>query len=233
VSPLISAFVEATPALMWPAFTLWGGVVTWTEVLACALSVWMVVCNLRVQALGWPLAMLSSLLYAGLFVHYKLYGEASLQVFFVLIAGWGWWQWVRGPQARPASGGESRRKGAETNADAGVRWLSAELRAKALLATLLAWPLLGLALSAATDSDVPYLDALPTVGSIAGQILLGRKFIDNWPVWIAVNLVSMGLFAYKALWLTVLLYGVFALLAVAGWRAWAGRLALAMDARHA
>jgi nicotinamide mononucleotide transporter len=213
VSPLISAFVEATSALMWPAFALWGSVVTWTEVLACALSVWMVVCNLKVQALGWPLAMLSSLLYAGLFVHYKLYGEASLQVFFVLIAGWGWWQWVRG---LPAEG-----------AKADVRWLSAALRGKALLATLLAWPLLGLALSAATDSDVPYLDALPTVGSIAGQILLGRKFIDNWPVWIAVNLVSMALFAYKALWLTVLLYGVFALLAVAGWRAWAGRLAQA------
>jgi len=207
VSPLISAFLEATPALMWPAFSLWGSVVTWTEVLACALSVWMVICNLRVQALGWPLAMLSSLLYGGLFVHYKLYGEAGLQVFFVLVAGWGWWQWVRGVSAG--------------NAHAGVRWLTPGLRAKALLATLLAWPLLGLALGAATDSDVPYLDALPTAGSIAGQILLGRKFIDNWPVWIAVNLLSMGLFAYKALWLTVVLYGVFALLAAAGWRAWA------------
>jgi hypothetical protein len=122
VSPLISAFLEATPALMWPAFSLWGSVVTWTEVLACALSVWMVICNLRVQALGWPLAMLSSLLYGGLFVHYKLYGEAGLQIFFVLVAGWGWWQWVRGVSAG--------------NAHAGVRWLTPGLRAKALLATL-------------------------------------------------------------------------------------------------
>jgi nicotinamide mononucleotide transporter len=55
------------------------------------------------------------------------------------------------------------------------------------LLTAAAWPLLGLLLHRMTDSDVPFLDALPTVGSVAGQILLGRKLIENWPVWIAVN----------------------------------------------
>ena len=77
-----------------------------------------------------------------------------------------------------------------------------------------------LLLDHATDSDVPYFDALPTAASITGQILLGRKFVDNWPVWLAVNLVSVALFAYKGLWLTVLLYGLFAALSVMGWRAW-------------
>ena len=86
--------------------------------------------------------------------------------------------------------------------------------------TLAAWPLLGLLLSRVTDSDVPYLDALPTVGSITGTLLLGRKLVENWPVWIAVNIVSIGLFAVKGLWLTVALYAVFAVLAVVGWRAW-------------
>jgi nicotinamide mononucleotide transporter len=79
---------------------------------------------------------------------------------------------------------------------------------------------LGALLAAVTDSDVPYLDALPTVGSLAGQWLLARKWLENWPTWVAVNLFSIGLFAFKGLWLTVALYAAFALMALWGWRAW-------------
>lgn len=53
-----------------------------------------------------------------------------------------------------------------------------------------------------------------------GQFLLGRKFIENWAVWIVVNAVSVGLFTYKGLWLTVGLYTLFIALSVFGWRAW-------------
>ena len=80
--------------------------------------------------------------------------------------------------------------------------------------------MLGWLLDRLTDSDVPYLDALPTVGSVAGQLLLGRKLVENWPVWLLVNGVSLVLFAVKGLWLTVVLYALFALLSVVGWRAW-------------
>lgn len=189
-----------------PAFTLWGSPVTWIEVLAFALSVWMVVCNIRVQPLGWPLAILSSALYALLFVKDRLYGEASLQLLFIVVAVWGWWQWLRGR----GEDGQALR----------VHRLSARQRLWTLAATTAAWPLLGLMLHRFTDSDVPYLDALPTVGSIAGQFLLGRKLTENWPVWVAVNLVSIALFSVKGLWLTVILYALFTGLAVVGWRKW-------------
>jgi nicotinamide mononucleotide transporter len=189
------------------AFTLWGGPVTWLEVVACVLSVWMVVCNWRVDPLAWPLAITSSLLYALLFGHSRLYGEAGLQIFFVAVALWGWWQWRRG---RGDDGAPLR-----------VHRLAARGRWLAAAATLALWPLLALLLDHATDSDVPWLDALPTVGSLAGQVLLGRKLLENWPVWVAVNVASVGLFAYKQLWLTMLLYAVFAILAVVGWRTWA------------
>ena len=53
-----------------------------------------------------------------------------------------------------------------------------------------------------------------------GQWLLGRKYLENWLAWIVVNVVSVGLFAYKGLWLTVILYAVFIVMSVFGWRAW-------------
>ena len=56
------------------------------------------------------------------------------------------------------------------------------------------------------------------------KVLLGRKYIENWAVWVVVNVVSVGLFAYKGLWLTVLLYTLFIALSVAGWRAWQRKL---------
>lgn len=189
------------------AFTLWGSPVTWLEIVAFGLSLAMVAANMRVNVVGWPLAIASSLLYALLFADSKLYGEASLQLFFVAVSAWGWWQWLRGTTP---DGGTLR-----------VRWLSPRQRWSAAAATLAAWPLLGLLLARATDSDVPFFDALPTVASVTGQLLLGRKFVENWPVWLAVNAVSVLLFAYKGLWMTALLYGLFALLSVLGWRTWA------------
>ena len=74
---------------------------------------------------------------------------------------------------------------------------------------------------------MPWWDALPTAGSLAGQWLLGRKYVENWLAWVAVNIVSVGLFAYKGLWLTVLLYALFVALSLAGYRAWRRHAALA------
>jgi len=207
---VLDTLLQTARPLLIPAFSLWGWPVTWLEIAAMFFAVWMVLANLRVNPVGWPLAILSSLLYALLFADSKLYGEAGLQFVFVALAGWGWWQWLRGR--------------ADDGSSLQVHRLSARQRWLALAATLLAWPLLGLLLKKLTDSDVPFLDALPTVGSIAGQLLLGRKLVENWPVWVAVNIVSVGLFAYKALWLTALLYALFAVLALAGWRAWQARL---------
>lgn len=199
-------FLRITQPLLASAFTVFASPVTWLEIVAFVLALVMVWCNLRVNAWAWPLAIASSLLYGLLFVHSRLYGEASLQIVFVVVAFWGWWQWLRG---HGADGGALR-----------VHRMTPRQRWTCAAATLAAWPLVGLLLARATDSDVPYLDALPTVGSLAGQFLLGRKLLENWAVWFAVNVVSVALFAVKALWLTVLLYALFALLSLVGWRAW-------------
>ncbi|MFN3811618.1 MAG: nicotinamide riboside transporter PnuC [Roseateles asaccharophilus] len=207
----MDALLQLLHPLFTPAFELLGSPITWTEILAFVLAVWMVICNMRVHALAWPLALISSLLYFLLFWDGKLYGEASLQLVFASLAVWGWWQWLRG---RDAQGQKLR-----------VRQMSTRARWLALCAVLAAWPLLGLLLDHQTDSPVPYWDAFPTVASLLGQYLLGRKYQENWGVWVIVNAVSVSLFAYKGYWLTVLLYAVFIPMSIAGWRAWQRQLA--------
>jgi len=186
---------------------------SWTEALGFVLALAMVWCSIRELHWSWPLAILSSLLYFFVFKESLLYAEAGLQWVFVALALWGWWQWLR------------------TGEDRAPVWVVQRLTARgwwlASAALAVLWPALAWLLTQYTDSDVAWWDALPTALSLIGQVLLGRKYIDNWLVWMAVNLLSVGLFAYKGLWLTCLLYGLFLGLCVMGWRAWQQRMAAA------
>jgi nicotinamide mononucleotide transporter len=210
----LNSLVDAAGPLFTVAFTAWGADASWLELIAVALAIAMVVLNIRVNPLAWPLAIASSLLYFLLFWKSRLYGEASLQIFFVAVAGWGWWQWLRGTDAK--------------GKPLAVRSLAARGRLVVILAFAMAWPAVALFLVRFTDTDVPWWDAFPTAGSVVGQWLLGRKYVENWPAWLAVNVVAATLFAYKGLWLTTALYAVFVLMSVAGWMAWQ-RLARAHD----
>jgi nicotinamide mononucleotide transporter len=192
------------------AFTLWGSPTTWLEIAAVVIALAMVGCNIREIHWGWPLAIVSSLMYFALFWRSKLYGDASLQIFFAVVAFWGWYQWLRG---HSADGSALR-----------ITRLTRRGLALTVTACALLWPATGLFLKTFTDTDVPWWDAFPTAVSLVGQFLLGRKFIENWAVWIAVNIVSVGLFAYKGLWLTVGLYSVFIALSWVGWKEWKRRL---------
>ena len=190
--------------LLTPAFTAWGAPFTWLELLAFALTVWMVRANQAQRLHAWPLAIASSALYDLLFWHGRLYGEAGLQLFFIALAAWGGWQWWRGSEGQALPVRRLPRQG----------WLASGV------ALGLGAPLLGWLLARYTQSPLPFWDAWPTVGSIVATVLLGRKFIENWPLWVAVNALSVLLFAQRGYWLTVLLYAALIPLALSGWRAW-------------
>ncbi|WP_048439317.1 nicotinamide riboside transporter PnuC [Caenimonas sp. SL110] len=192
------------------AFTLWGTPTTWLEIAAVVIALVMVGCNIREIHWGWPLAIISSLMYFAIFWRSKIYGDASLQIFFAAVALWGWYQWLRGVRPDGTAIKVSR--------------LSRRGLALTIAACAVLWPVTGLFLKTFTDTDVPWWDAFPTSVSLVGQYLLGRKYIENWAAWIAVNVVSVGLFAYKGLWLTLGLYTVFIALSVVGWREWSKRL---------
>ncbi len=193
------------------AFTLLGTAVTWLEVIAFVLALANIACNVFEIHWAWPLTIVASALYAWLFYTSKLYGEAGVNVFFAVAAVWGWWQWLRGHR---------------TNSDAPLRIARLDRSGKILTfgAWAALWVVCALLLRNITDSDVPVADAFVTAGSIVGTVLLGRKFIENWPLWLVVNAASVALFAYKGLQLTVVLYVIFFLLAIWGWVGWTRRL---------
>lgn len=194
------------------AFTLLGTAVTWLEVIAFVLALANIACNVYEIHWGWPLTIIASVLYAWLFYASKLYGEAGVNVFFAVAALWGWWQWLRGHRS---------------GSSAPLR--IARLDSQGIVITVAGWAVawLGCALllRAITDSDVPWADGFVTAGSVVGTVLLGRKFIENWPIWLIVNAASVALFAYKGLTLTVVLYVIFFGLAIWGWLGWQQRLA--------
>ncbi len=194
------------------AFTLLGTAVTWLEVIAFVLALANIACNVYEIHWGWPLTIIASVLYAWLFYASKLYGEASVNVFFAVAALWGWWQWLRGHRAGSSAPLQIAQLDARGVAITAVGWAVTWLACALLLRTI-------------TDSDVPWADGFVTAGSVVGTVLLGRKFIENWPIWLIVNAASVALFAYKGLTLTVVLYVIFFGLAIWGWIGWRERLA--------
>jgi nicotinamide mononucleotide transporter len=178
---------------------------TLIEAAAFGLALGYVLLSIRQVIWGWPLMIVSSVLYGVLFGASRLYGQAALQGVFVAIGLWGWWQWRRG------------RKGDAplqvTPLAARTRWLLVLCWAGFSVAS-------ALALARLTDAAAPWLDAFTTLGSLVGQVLTARKYVEAWPVWIVVNLVSVALFLQQQLWLTALLYGVFVGLSVIGWNQW-------------
>ncbi|MBP6276110.1 MAG: nicotinamide mononucleotide transporter [Limnohabitans sp.] len=176
------------------------------EITGFALALVMVICSIKELHWSWPLAIVSSVLYFFVFKDSLLYGEAGLQLVFAALAFWGWWQWLR--------------KGDDEQPALVIQRLSVRGWILVLISSAVLWPALALLLQHFTDSDVAWWDALPTTLSLVGQVLLGRKYIENWLVWLVVNAISVALFAHKDLWLTCVLYALFTGLSFWGWRTW-------------
>ena len=180
------------------------------ELLAFVLSVTTVALNIRQNHWAWLFAIVSSAAYGVVFFNSRLYGDAGLQLVFIVVSVWGWYSWLHG---RGASATGERRMLAVSTLDArgwllaGVGW--------ALGYLVLSW-----FLRTYTNTDVPHTDAFLTAGSLVGQVLLSRKKLENWHAWIIVDVLYVGLYVYKGLLLTGVLYALFVAMAVAGLVAW-------------
>ncbi|WP_407309271.1 nicotinamide riboside transporter PnuC [Pseudomonas sp. nanlin1] len=182
------------------------------ELFAASLGVLAVWLTTRQNVWCWPIGLVMVLLYTWIFFDIKLYSDMLLQVVYAALQVYGWWQWTRPGSARPARA---------------VSWLAPG----PLLASLALGALVSLALGAAmahwTDAAQPWLDAALTGFSLVAQVWMAQKRVQCWPLWLVLDVIFVGLFLYKDLYLTAALYALFTLLAVQGWRAWQRDLAVA------
>ena len=177
----------------------------WTEWIAAGLGLANIALLVRRSVWNYPFGMAMVALYAVVFFEAKLYGEAGLQVFFFAAQAWGWWLWLR------AGGGDSQ---------VPVRWLSPLGRLVWLTATAALALNLGWVMHRFTDASLPYADAAIAGASIAAQILLGFRRIENWLLWIAIDVASVAVYLVKGLYPTAGLYVVFLVMSALGLREW-------------
>lgn len=177
------------------------------ELAATLLGIANIVLIVRRSIWNFPAALAMVSLYAVIFAQAKLYSDAGLQVFFFAINLYGWWAWSR----NKADAGEIVVERLSTGALAA--WAAGSG------AAILVW---GMIMARLTDATHPYWDGSIAMLSVAAQILMTRRFLENWWWWIAVNLISVPLYLIKGLNLTAGLYGLFLILAIWGLIEWRG-----------
>ena len=175
------------------------------EMIAVTLGLINVGLLVRRSIWNYPFGIAMVILYARIFFDAKLYSDAGLQIFFLVVQAYGWWYWL---QRRDDEGLVI------------VRTLTAKQALAYGSAAIVGVPLLGGVMDRFTDASLPYWDASIAVLSVIAQILLARRRLENWLVWIVVDLLAIGLFWTKGLYPTAVLYGVFLAMATAGYFNW-------------
>lgn len=152
-----------------------------------------------------PTGLVSTLMYIYICWGAGLYADMGINVWYSLLSVYGWWRWLQ-----PKAGLEER----------AVSWSGPQLRRASFLLTLAAWAVLYFVLRAFTDSTVPVADAFTTAVAIVGMYLMAEKKVENWLAWLVVDVVSVGLYAYKGLYVSAVQFAVFTALAWWGWVSW-------------
>lgn len=174
------------------------------EWLAVAFGLAYLILAMREHIACWIMAFISTSLFLWLFWEAKLIMESALQVYYLIMAVYGYWQWTSGEQGQQRT----------------IQTLG--LLQHAFIVAGIAVLTLGSGywLAHNTDAVQPYLDSFTTWGAIITTYLVAIKVLENWLYWIVIDLASMQLYANSELWVTVGLFGLYVVLAVLGYWTW-------------
>ena len=181
------------------AFTAWGYEVSYLELVAALTSfvgVWLGTTGKRIT---WPWWAISSALYMVFFYQVDLFASAALQIVFIMAAIWGWRDWA--PTGASPGFLNNRNR---------MYWVVITLVSVSLLT-----PVLSHIGAAATWSD-----AFLLIGSLVAQILMVYEKVESWTLWLIVDAAGTIEYAYLGYWFTAILYALFTLVAVVGWKRW-------------
>lgn len=165
------------------------------------LTVWLLV---RQNIANWPIGIANNLIFGVLFYHQRLYADMTLQLFFLLLGITGWISWSR-----------------NKTGEGGLRVTRTPLRTAIVCAGIGIVATWAATLYLARINDAaPFLDALTTVMSLIAQYLMTRKYLENWTIWIVVDIISIGLYSSKHLYLTSVLFAIYIAMCAVGALEW-------------
>ena len=178
----------------------------WIELAGSVLSIIYLYLSIKQRVSLWIFGFLCSLLYAIVFFQSKFYADMSLQFYYLGVSVFGWISWKAG---KP-----------ENRKELPVKRTTPLSGAIILVIALVLYFLYYFILSEYTDSPLPKADAFTTALSIVATWMLARKMIEHWWLWIIVDSVSAGLYFYKALYPTAILFVIYTVMAIIGYRQW-------------
>jgi nicotinamide mononucleotide transporter len=182
------------------------------EAVAVIFGIISVYLSTRENIWSWPTALINVSLFSALFLESGLYSDTGLQVVYFVLSLYGWYEWLYGGAGRTAIA-VSRTTGRTWIVLGGI--------------AIVTWTVVGAITSRLPGTALPYVDAATTTVSLIAQWMMTRKLLENWLIWIAVDVVYVGMFIFKGLYLTAFNYGIYLALAVLGYVAWKGSLTAA------
>lgn len=188
-------------------------IVNWMEWAGALAAVVYLLFSIRQSIWLWFCGIVTSLFYLVVFYREALYADMGLQGYYLFASVYGWAYWIRGGTDKQTSQMTIKR----AKIQQWMVWMGwSSLWYVVFLFTLFKLPgHLGI-----SPSELPYLDALTTSLSITATWMLVKKYLENWIVWIFVDAISVGMFVYKALYPTALLFAIYTLFACIGYWKW-------------
>lgn len=177
---------------------------TWLEVIGVITGLLCVYLAAVNNILNWPIAMISVGIYIFIFFDARLYADMGLQVYFMAMNTYGWYYWSRKPS---------------TEKKAPVVLITKKEMIFSLIAIILATCVLGSVLKY-TPASYPYLDSFCAACSLVAQVFLARKVLENWLIWIFVDIIYVGIYVFKGLHLTAIMYIIYVGIALMGYIDW-------------
>jgi nicotinamide mononucleotide transporter len=179
------------------------GWLEWCGVVTGILCVWLAAKN---NILNWPIAIVSVLIYIVIFYDSKLYADMGLQVYFFAMNLYGWYFWAKNRRVNQSS--------------SPVLYITANEILFSIIGIIIFTIVLGYLLHSNTDAAFPFVDSFCTACSLIAQIFLARKVLQNWMIWIFVDIVYVGVYVSKGLYATAIMYALYVYIASVGYLDW-------------
>ena len=180
----------------------------WFELIAATLGLAAIFLQIKQNAWYWGISIIMVSMYIVVYIEAKLYADMSLQVYYLIVGIYGWWAWLFGKKLKDS------RKALTVSKTTHREWIVLSLFSIASF-FFIAWILIDY-----TNSDVPRWDAFTTALSFAATWMLARKKLENWLVWIIVDVTSSVIYYFKGLYPTMGLFIFLSVMAVIGYLAW-------------